>query len=1096
MHGLSPTRPPRNRSPRRGVPLRRAGLLAGLLLVGGPVVLPHTAPRAAAARWDAAENYRFATGLYDKRRFQQAERALRQYVAANPGAANTGRAKMYLGFTLGQLGKYAEARNLLRDFVKNADPGDKYLRDATLRLGIYAGKAGVPREADRVLSDFVAAKPGDDLNEYALGPLGEARAALGDRAGAERAYRQLAADFPQSGFLPRARLKLAGLLAEGGQVDEAAAELRDLAAGAGADAAVAEQARFDLGFLLYQVGRDEEALRAFSDLIERHPKGRLTPEGRLFAGFAFFRLGDFSRAAKLLREAAEDPRLTARARYWSGTALRRMGQPAEAAADLTAAVAADPDGTFAPRALNELAEVQAGEGRTAEARRTLDRFLSRYGTSESAPDATLRAAKLALADRDADAAGRLLDRFEAQFADTPAAERAAARLAGDRGALANLRWSLAPEADAAARTAALRDAVEWYGRARELTADPAERGRAAALLGQAHYRLGEYRQSLDAVAPSLEALTPAAGEPAPPVLADVLQVAMLAADELEDFARVGELAGLFLDRFPRSPWTENVFSLAANAEARAGDLQAAGELRETFKLSFPASAALTPLTLDLADRAFEAQEFERAAGLFGEAVSATAIEPGAAVDEDRRRMRGEALAGAGWSEYRRGRFDAAADLFGRLVSELPGDPRADEAMVMRGVSLREAGDVRAAETALRSAWSTLAPAAPAPAGAEQTAGRPRQAWLAGLTLARLLTENGRVDAADAAFADLLGKFPEARQLGPLLWEWGRMLHVAQRFADADAKFARLLEVDPGHEEADRAVLLLAESDWAGQKLDAADAKFARLTDAPAEGEAPGNTLAVDPATREAAFRQRLDLAAARGNVADQERIAGRFLQAFPAGEDAPRVRFLRAQALRRRGGADALREARAELTALRALRNDAAVGGEAWYPDVWILEADAAFALKDYDAVEQLAAELDTFEPTPPDLFKMRELQARVAKQRPPVDLPRAERLANAVLDDPRAKGTIEADRARLLLGDIAHLRTPPDYAAARDHYLRLNLTGSTPAMRAAGGLGAARMDEQLGEVEEAKRTYREVAAEYPGTDAAESAAARLAELG
>ena len=1060
-----------------------AALLVGVLLAGGVTVGP-AAPAAAAGRWDAAEDYRFATGLYQKRRYDQAERALRDYVAANPSAPNVGLAKMYLGFSLGSLGKYEEARDLLREFVKESDAGNRYLRDATLRLGLYAQKAGVPREADRVLSALIDSKPKDELNEYALVPLGDARRELGDAGGAERAYRRLLADHPKSRFRGEARLNLAALLADTGRVDAAVAELNAAAADV-SDPAGAEQARFQTGFVLFGAGRDEDALRAFAGLLDQYPRGAFAAEARMFAGFALYRLREDDRAAKVLREAAVDPRFTARARYWAGMSLRRMGNLPEAAADLTAAAAADPDGKFGRLALRQLAEVRAAAGDAAEARRTLEQFLARHGDAEGAAEATLRAAELAVEAEDAEAADRLLARFDTQFAGQDAG-----RVAELRGGQAELRYRLAPDDAADAKTAALRDAVAHYTEAQKLLTNPVAAGRAAARGAYADILLGNNESARRLVEPWITKLTPADDDAPSPVLSDLLQIAMEAAVRAGDSARVVELAGEIIARFPETPAAERAFVLAAKGKAEEGDLEGAGGLRETFKLNHPGSTAITPVTLDLADGAFASDDFGRASNLYREAVGETAP----ADTPELRTMRSRALSGLGWSDFRLKQFGKAAEAFGQLLSELPADPRAAEAMAMRGVALKEAGDTRAAETALRAAWVELAPDEPAPAGAEN-GGPGRQAWLAGLTLARLLNVGGDVDAADAAYKSVLEAFPNARQIGPMMWEWGRMLHVAERFPQADEKFARLVELDPGHPEADTALLLLGESDAIARRYDAADARFARIVDAPAAGTAPPDVLTADPQTRESAFLKRLDLADVRGDDAALRQNAERFLQDYPDGVEAARVRFLRAKSLRRAGDVASLKDARVELAVLRALRNDAAVSRAEWYPEVWVLEADAAFADKDYDAVERLAAELEAFDPPPPNLFKIRELRARVAKQRPPADLPRAQELAEQVLDDPAAKGTVAADRARLLLADVFRLRAPPDYAAARDQYLRVNIGARTAELKALGGLGAGQMDEKLGQTEAAKRSYAEVVEEYPDTDAARRASERLKSL-
>ena len=98
-------------------------------------------------------------------------------------------------------------------------------------------------------------------------------------------------------------------------------------------------------------------------------------------------------------------------------------------------------------------------------------------------------------------------------------------------------------------------------------------------------------------------------------------------------------------------------------------------------------------------------------------------------------------------------------------------------------------------------------------------------------------------------------------------------------------------------------------------------------------------------------------------------------------------------------------------------------------------------------------------------------------------------------MNDPAARRTAAADRARLLLADVALLRTPPRLEAARDLYLELNIEGSGPDTRAEGGLKAGEMEERLGNADAARREYEQVIADYPGTAAAVAAAEFLQDL-
>ena len=86
----------------------------------------------------------------------------------------------------------------------------------------------------------------------------------------------------------------------------------------------------------------------------------------------------------------------------------------------------------------------------------------------------------------------------------------------------------------------------------------------------------------------------------------------------------------------------------------------------------------------------------------------------------------------------------------------------------------------------------------------------------------------RVLAADAAYQDLLTRFPKPQKLDQVLDEWAVLNYEAQKYERADEIFRRLVQEMPSSELADNAQLSLAESELIASRLDAARQIFQGL----------------------------------------------------------------------------------------------------------------------------------------------------------------------------------------------------------------------------------------------------------------------------
>jgi tetratricopeptide (TPR) repeat protein len=224
-----------------------------------------------------------ALALCKAGRFAEAEPVLRQLVASDPSHAE---AMQLLGVAVSSLGRVDESLQWFdrAAALRPGNPAFLHNRAQTLfKLGRLDEARAETQNALQAEGDY---RP-------ALNLLANVLAALGDREGAERAYRRLIA--LQAGD-PIAHYNLALLLQEGGRLDEAMAGYRTALALRPAF----PEALVNLGNALKARGRHDEALAQYAEAVRQNPEH---PDGLTNYATALREAGRIAEAIPLLERA-------------------------------------------------------------------------------------------------------------------------------------------------------------------------------------------------------------------------------------------------------------------------------------------------------------------------------------------------------------------------------------------------------------------------------------------------------------------------------------------------------------------------------------------------------------------------------------------------------------------------------------------------------------------------------------------------------------------------------------------------------------------------------------------------------------------------
>ncbi len=624
---------------------------------------------------------------------------------------------------------------------------------------------------------------GGPFHDAALRGAGFARAALGDHAGAARAFAELLERFPQSAFRAEAALHRGIALLEGGDARGAAAALGSKDAGEGAETL------YWLARAQAAGGAPQDALATSERALAARPAQELETRVRTLRGDLLFELGRHADATAEYERSRSDYALHAAA-----IASLNDGRATEAERLARALLERFPESDYALRTRLALGEALLARDRHAEAEAAFAAALAGAGDAPGEKDVAVRAlarigwCRLLAGDdaRAAEAFATLLERFPA------APEAAEARFARAR--------ALSGAGDAGGA------AAEWR-RFLELHPEDANVPEALLLLGRLEEGTERLERLLARHADSpfaQEALYELAEKHARAGRTDV--AARRYEEQLQRFPE-GALApaaryGLAWCRYGAGRHAD-ALALLALVERDAQDAELA-----TAAVELSIWSARAAGDVDAAAAAWRrlAQRTEDDARLF-EAVRVVAAglrEADRAADADallaelEERARDGAVAlgvlvERTWTALERDALEEAAQRLAQARAAAPDDARVAEAAVFVGEAFYERGDDARAVQCYAAA-----------AAAKESAVADDALYKQGFAQLRA----GDAAAAEATFARLVEAHADSDVFGEGLFLLGEARFRQGRWAEAVEPLARLRDEAPDHEVMPKALFRL------------------------------------------------------------------------------------------------------------------------------------------------------------------------------------------------------------------------------------------------------------------------------------------------
>jgi cellulose synthase operon protein C len=1048
----------------------------------------------------AVDDYNFAAWLYNTGKYSLAVESYEAFLKNHPDHAKLPDARFGLAqshFHLDAFAKAIEQYTILRDdypdFPQRAEArfqlgqsqvaleqfapaeatfqavveqhADHYLADwAMARRAACLTSLGRHAEAEALLLPLMAAyhaenrSPGDmpatkamlekldaagvkaggaflGLIERSMFTLGLAQFNQDHFSDAEASFARFLKSYPTSPLSAEARFRMAQARYRQGAYAAAAEAYAALGAGTGEFAAVSA---FERGLSLYKAGNLAAASDAFADMAARFPDDPQAPKATLYSGTFRYETGDYADAiARLAPLAEKGQTLADEAAYWIAMARYRQNKPDEARQAFEAALAAYPRSALAGDMKLGLADVQLAVNDYTAAAASFEDYARTNPQHGQAPRA-LYSAAVALHRAD------LFERADAvckTFLDRYAKDALAPDvlfLSGENRFLAN----------------AYPAAAECY---QAFLAHP---GAAGDRVPRAHFRMAWIHHAAKQFQPALDAIAridlPLAGAV---VAAEARYLEGVCQFELAANDRAIAALEAYLKAPDHSRFGDDALLKIAMARQRRGEIKSAVEALKRFLKEYPKSELGAHAQFQLAERYADLKDFGQAAKQYQAVVERA----------DAKALAPYALFGLGVASYDQGNWAAAADAFARLTAQFPDSELTPQAFYRRGRALMKAAQWADAA----AAFDALLAAAP----------RDALARSAQVNAAACHQELKQWSAAAAAYRAAIEKYDPAADQSRLFYELAWSQREAGQMDAALKAFRKMTEQFPADPLTADAFFHLGEDAYK-----AADGSDATADKAHRRGRFDAARDLYEKALALSADKRLTDKALYRigwcewqtDRFAEAATTFDRLIADCPASELLPDALFQAGLAHARYGNRE-LAQARMDR-----LTTDAAFAA---FP----YQADALLALGDYRlAANDPAAALKTFE----DFLAKNADHADAArawllKGKALYALKRYDAALTSLTESTKLTRSAVAAEAQFYIGQTHQIRS--DFNRAVTAYLRVQaLYAAEREWCAAAAFECAKCYAALDRTDEATATLRAIVNQYPDTQWAKLAAARL----
>ncbi len=212
------------------------------------------------------------------KKFDEAEKALKDTLAQNPSKELAVDAEFYLGVVQVQTGKVKEAVETFKG-VRQKYPGTPQEEQSFSQIGQLLSRLD-PKAAIPELEGFLSKYPkGNDVPAILMA-LGTAQGASGQADAALATFKKLATEHPKSEAAPFSYFERAKLLAKAQKYDECLAVMKEFAQNYPDSTALFQAADFTAQILTSQ-GKGQEAIAVYDDFVAKRPKDPSTADALL-----------------------------------------------------------------------------------------------------------------------------------------------------------------------------------------------------------------------------------------------------------------------------------------------------------------------------------------------------------------------------------------------------------------------------------------------------------------------------------------------------------------------------------------------------------------------------------------------------------------------------------------------------------------------------------------------------------------------------------------------------------------------------------------------------------------------------------------------